>query len=228
MYKIIKDNRVIDLVQYADFIRFLSTGRAIRTSKDFAEGIVGADNKTIYSFQPNTAHPVVTVEEISCDEFKRLQSLLNSGVEICANEVVLAEARQSKIMQLSNQCKVFINAGFSTTLSDGKLYNFRLTAEDQLNLMSIEGQLNMGAETAIYHATDMPCRVFTRDDMLKVVKAFRRHVTYHTTYFNVAKQYINSLTDTEKISRFSYGTDVSTAVNDRVIRQILKNGADLL
>jgi hypothetical protein len=111
-------------------------------------------------------------------------------------------------------------------LSDYESYNFKLTAEDQLNLISIEGQLNAGAETVIYHATGQPCRVFSRDDMLKVIKAFRQHVTYHTTYFNVAKQYINSLTDIEKINQFSYGTDVSGVVTDKSIKQILMTGAD--
>ena len=228
MYKIIKNNKIIDIVQYADFIRFLSTGQVIRTSKDFAEGIVSSDNETIYSFQPRSSYQTVSIEKITVNEFERLQGLLDSGKEVCADESVLDKARQSKIKQLSSQCKANISAGFSITLSDSKSYNFKLTAEDQLNLMSIEGQLNAGAETIIYHATDQLCRIFSRNDMLKIIKAFRRHVTYHTTYFNAAKQYINSLTDVEKIKKFSYGADVSTIVKDRFIKQILRNGADLI
>ena len=83
-------------------------------------------------------------------------------------------------------------------------------------------------ETVVYHAINQPCRIFSRDDMVKVIKAFSQHTTYHTTYFNAAKQYINSLTDMEKINRFDYGTDVSATVKDRVIKQILRNGADLI
>jgi hypothetical protein len=228
MYKIIQNNKVIDVVQKPRFIRFLASGNIALTDSSSANGIVGSDNKTIYSFQPRTKYQTATIEKITLKEFERLQGLLNSNQEVCANEAVLVQARQSKISQLSNQCKAFINAGFSISLTDGKSYGFKLTTEDQLNLMSIECQLNAGAETVLYHATNQPCRIFSRDDMLKVIKAFRHHVTYHTTYFNAAKQYINSLTDVEKIKKFNYGTDVSTTVKDKVIKQILRNGADLV
>jgi hypothetical protein len=228
MYKIIQNNKVIDVVKYPQFIKFLASGHVAITDKTSANGIIGSDNETAYSFQPHQKYQTVTIEKITPKEFERLQGLLNSNQEICANELVLAQARQSKINQLSRQCKTFISAGFSITLSDGESYSFKLTAEDQLNLMSIESQLNAGAETVIYHATSQPCRIFSRDDMLKVIKAFRHHVTYHTTYFNVAKQYINSLTDMEKINNFSYGIDVSATIKDRTVKQILRNGADLI
>jgi hypothetical protein len=93
--------------------------------------------------------------------------------------------------------------------------------------MSIEGQLNAGAETFIYHATNQPCRFFSREDMTKIISTFKRYTLYHTTYFNVAKQYINSLVDIEKANTFTYGTDVSEVVDDIVIKQILKNGGNL-
>jgi hypothetical protein len=90
--------------------------------------------------------------------------------------------------------------------------------------MSIESQLDAGAKTIIYHATNQPCRVFSRKDMLKIISTFKRHTLYHTTYFNVAKQYINSLVDIEKINTFAYGDDVSKATDDKIIKQILKTG----
>lgn len=228
MYKIIQNNKVIDVVKYPQFIKFLASGHIAITDKTSANGIASSDYKTAYSFQPRDGYQIVSIEKITFKEFERLQGLLNSDQEVCADESILDKTRQNKISQLSSQCKVNINAGFSVTLSDGKSYSFKLTAEDQLNLMSIEGQLNAGAETAIYHATNQPCRVFSRDDMLKVIKAFRHHVTYHTTYFNAAKQYISSLTDIEKINKFSYGADVSTIVKNSIIKKILRNGADLI
>jgi hypothetical protein len=60
--------------------------------------------------------------------------------------------------------------------------------------------------------------------MTKIVKAFRKHVLYHTTYFNVAKQYINTLTDVEKVNLFEYGQDVSALTKNPALRQILENG----
>jgi hypothetical protein len=224
MYKIIQDNQVIDVVRHPRFVSFLSTGHIAITDKTSAHGIVGSDTKTIYSFELNDIYPIVSIEEVTPEEFERLHGLLNSGQEVVVDEALLKNVRKAAIDQISSTCKDKITSGFSVVLSDNKLYNFRLTTEDQLNLMSIESQLNAGAKTIIYHATNQPCRVFSRKDMLKIISTFKRHTLYHTTYFNVAKQYINSLVDIEKINTFIYGDDVSEATDDKTIKQILKTG----
>ena len=227
MYKIIQNDKVVDVVKYPRFVSFLPTGHIAITDKTSAHGIVGSDNKTIYSFKSNAKYSTVSIEEITLKELERLQCLLGSGQEVSADESALAEAKKEVIRRMSNICKNKITSGFSVVLSDGETYNFKLTTEDQLNLMSIEGQLNAGAETFIYHATNQPCRFFSREDMYKIISTFKRYTLYHTTYFNVAKQYINSLVDIEKVNRFTYGTDVSEVVDDIVIKQILKNGGNL-
>ena len=229
MYKIIKNNKIIDVTDTPHFVRFLASGHIAFTDKTSAQGIVSSDGKTAYSFTTGVSSnaEIVTIEEITVEEFSRLQNLLNSGQDAIADDTPLKIARQATIKRLSSNCKNKITAGFSITLSDNKLYNFKLTAEDQLNLMMIENQINSGMDTFIYHATDQPCRFYTRDDMLKIISAFKRCILYHTTYFNVAKQYINSLVDIEQIKLFTYGTDVSSAVEDVVLKQILKNGGDI-
>jgi hypothetical protein len=229
MYKIIKDNRIIDVIKYADFVRFLPSGQVLRTSKDLAEGIVGSDYRTIYSFGStlNLKADVVTLEKISQEEFNRLQGLLNSQLEVYSNKQLLDQAKELTIKNLSELCKNAITAGFTVKLSDGESYSFKLTSEDQINLLNFENQLNTGKETFVYHATDLPCKVFTRIDMAKIISAYRKHVLYHTTYFNVAKQYINSLTNIEKIKAFTYGTNIAGATKDSIIRQILLDGGTL-
>lgn len=229
MYKIIQNDKVVDVVRVPRFVSFLASGHVALTDKTSAQGIVGSDGKTIYSFKPVQRQnvEVAEIKEITVEEFSRLQGLLNSNQEVSADESALAKAKRDMITRQSNICKNKITAGFSVVLSDGEIYNFKLTTEDQLNLMSIEGQLNAGAETFIYHATNQPCRFFSREDMTKIINAFKRYTLYHTTYFNVAKQYINSLVDIEKVNTFIYGTDVSDMVDDIVIKQILKNGGNI-
>lgn len=228
MYKIIYNEKVVDVVKLPHFFRLLSSGHVAFTDKSSAQGIVGSDGKTLYSFKPVARKDIVvaSIEEITPDELNRLQSLLSSGQEPSADESALATAKRKTIKRLSDFCKAKITAGFSVVLSDGELNSFKLTTEDQLNLMSIEGQLNAGVETFIYHATNKPCRFFSRDDMAKIITTFKRYTLYHTTYFNVAKQYINSLVDLEKVNRFTYGDDVSEVIDDIVIKQILKNGGN--
>ena len=139
------------------------------------------------------------------------------------NESMLANAKRDKISSLSSQCNSIIVAGFSIKLSDGNIYTFKLTTEDQLNLMLIENRLAAGDNVFIYHSAGQPCRFYCREDMQKIIAAFRKHVLYHTTYFNAAKQYIKSATDIDKVNLFSYGMDVSSFI-DPALRYIIKNG----
>jgi hypothetical protein len=227
MYKLIQNDQVIDVVKYPCFVSFLPSGHIAITDKTSAHGIVGSDNKTIYSFETQPNYPVVIIKEITHDELERLQGLLSSGQKPAVDDAALAAARNATIKELSVICKYKITVGFSVVLSDNNVYGFRLTTEDQLNLMSIEGQLNAGVNTFVYHATNSPCQVFSREDMTKILNAFKRHILYHTTYFNVAKQYINSLLDIEVIKTFAYGTDISDTADDPIIKQILKNGGSL-
>ena len=229
MYKIIQDGKVIDVVQYPKFIRFLSSGYIAITDKTSSQGIVGSDGETVYSFKPTTRNDitVVTIVEITLDELNILKTLLSSSQEAGVTEEELIIIKRDKIRQLSNTCKSKIISGFSIVLSDGNLYEFKLSTEDQLNLLSIENQLNSGAESFLYHATEQPCRFFSHADMSKIIKAFRQHTLYHTTYFNWAKQYINSLADVENVNNFVYGDDVSSIVNDSIIKQILRSGGNL-
>ena len=227
MYKLIYNGQVIDVVRHPSFIKFLTSGHIAMTDQLSADGIVGSDYKTAYSFTQIPERDdvlVVSIEQIDVDEFNRLTSLLNSADK--ANKVgpKVIRARESLITALSEICRTKITDGFSITLRGRNSYNFKLTTEDQLNLLSLENQLNAGAETFVYHGTGLPCEVFTREDMQKIVKAYRKHVCYHTTYFNVAKQYIQSLTDINKINTFVYGTDIAGMTQDLQIREILRAG----
>ena len=227
MVKLIKDEIIIDVLESPKFIRFLPTGHIAMTDKRSAQGVIGSDDKTIYSFAPvlGKQFSVVRMIDISTkEELSRLKSLLSSGSNVSADEAPVAKAKKEKINNLSNQCKNIITAGFSVILSDGESHSFKLTVEDQLNLMMIENRLNAGDSVFIYHATNQPCKIFTRDDMYKIVFAFRLHVMYHTTYFNAAKQYITSLTRLEDINIFKYGDTVVDSVTDPIIKQILING----
>lgn len=227
MYKIIQNSKVIDVVKHPTFVKFLPTGHIAITDKTSAQGIVGSDNCTIYSFNfiKNQNFEIVKIDEItSYVEFERLKSLLDSKQEISADESALEKAKNSKIKSLSAFCKNRITSGFSITLSDGESHNFKLTLEDQLNLMTIENQLANGDEIAIYHSTDAPCQVYTREDMLKIIRASKSYTLYHTTYFNAAKQYVKALTSIEQVNLFNYGMDVSDSVENPLLKQILKNG----
>ena len=219
MYKIIQNNSVIDVIKYPVFIKFLKTGHITITDKASAEGIVGSDN-TPYSFIVNKKYKKVSITKINEKEFKRLQSLLNSGEKIAADSAALTKAQKDKIATLSSICKNKIIAGFTIELSDG-MHKFKLTIEDQINLMTIENQIRAGETSFVYHATDEPCTIYSLEDMQKVIAAYKAHTLYHTTYFNAAKQYVTALVDIEKINRFNYGDDILDSVADPTLKGII-------
>jgi hypothetical protein len=225
MYKIIHDENVVDVVKHPKFVKFLSSGHIAMTDKSSAHGIVGSDDKTVYSFTQvlGRSFPIVYIVEIDETEFNRLRSLLNSDKVISADESALAKAKREKLNALSSNCKNKIVSGFTIELSDGE-QNFKLTTEDQLNLMQLENQLSSGESYFIYHSTNQPCKLYDKEDMQRIISAFRKHVLYHTTYYNAVKQYINSLTDIKKVNLFSYGMDVSDTVENVILKQILRNG----
>jgi hypothetical protein len=227
-YKIIHKSNIIDVVQNPTFVKFLPSGNVAITDKFSATGMAGSDGITLYSFIPTTNLDVknVKIEEISEEEFSRLYNLLNSDQELIASRSLLVDVQNKVIQNLSETCKAKITAGFSIVLSDNKVYTFRLSAEDQLNLLNFENQIAAGRQNFIYHAVGESCKVFGREDMQKIIQMYRKHILYHTTYFNVAKQYINSLTDIDSINTFTYGMDVINATEDNIIRQILRSGGN--
>lgn len=215
----------MDVADNPRFLKFLPSGYITYTNRELANGIEGTRDTYCIKATPDVDLDVATIEEITNEEFNRLFSLLNSGRVLYAlNKSDLASLRSTVIQRLAACCEEHIVSGFCIKLSDGKLHNFSLTSKDQLNLISLESQLNNGADTFIYHADNEFCTFFTKEDMTKIITAFRRHVTYHTTYFNAVKRYINSLTDAEKLSNFTYGAEIAKTVDDPAIRQFLSKG----
>lgn len=225
-YKVLdnKTKKIIDVLQNPKYIKFLPHGRIYNTNRQTAHGVLGRDGR-IYSFTNNVDPDIITITlyEITEEEFTRLESLVNSGtMEI--DPVALEAAIVNKITELSNTCNERITNGFTVQLSDCTEYRFHLTTEDQLNLLQHEFQYQQGIKSFVYHAAGCPCVVFSRKDMAKILSKFKRHVLYHTTYFNTAKQYLKTLVDINKITNFTYGVDVSNHTKDAAIKRILKGG----
>lgn len=230
MYKVIYDNKIIDVLRYPTYLMFLNNGNVTTTGQTSAQGVAGSDGDTLYALTKEALKvrptlKLVTLYEITEAEYDALKVKLDGGEKVSADDSELTKAKTTKISILSQQCRAKIINGFSIELSDGIVQSFKLTTEDQLNLMRLEAQLRDGTnDIFIYHATNEPCKVFSATDLQKLLNAMYKHTNYHTTYFNVAKQYVNSLEDVESVQLFTYGTDVSSIVTDPVIKQILKRG----
>lgn len=128
---------------------------------------------------------------------------------IYANAKELNAARQIKIEELNQACKDTITKGISIYFQDGSYHEFKLTLEDQINLLELEKEINDGAEYVLYHGTNELCNLYSAKDMKKVIFEVSKYKKYHTTYFNLLKYCIYNMYNIEEIEKINYGIDFS-------------------
>lgn len=218
MYKVIVDGHIVDLVENVQYIRFLPSGHIAFTDKTSAQGFIGSDGETIFDISLDNAR----LEDVSDKDVVKLKTMLESGIELTANVSELEKIKEAVIEKMASLCQQKITSGFDLVLSNGQTYWFTLTVEDQLNLRMIENQLNSDKQVFIYHAAELPCETFSKEDMIKIINKANSHIVFHTTYFNSLKYYIKELTDITKINEVVYGTDLSNYVANPVIKNILE------
>ena len=110
-------------------------------------------------------------------------------------EITIDFVKDQKIKEMNNTCNQTIEKGVDITLSDDQSHHFSLTTQDQLNLISLQTMIISGQTSIPYHADNEPCRFFSSDELKIVLTAAMNYITYHESYFNSLKTYINSFED---------------------------------
>lgn len=117
----------------------------------------------------------------------------------------LDNVKQAKILECDKACSQAIINGCDTTLTDGTVEHFAWTAEDQINIATAEKAIQGGATAFPYHADNKLCRLYSAADIMKIITAATAHKTYHTTYFNHLKTWINRCETIEDVNAITYG-----------------------
>lgn len=131
-----------------------------------------------------------------------------------ADSTHITEAKKHKIQFLSDVCAQTIEAGIQIGND-----HYSLSYADQINLSKLATQAAMAPSLPIfYHADGQLCRQYTAEEILQISQIAVAWVTYHTTYFNFSKAYINSLSDFNTIAAFKYGM----SLNDPSLEQQLE------
>lgn len=128
--------------------------------------------------------------------------------------------RSMKILSLSHECNQIIEAGFDVELSDGIIYHFSLTTQDQLNLLSLSGLVASGATTIPYHADGELCKYYSAEDMIIITTKATEFKTYHTSYFNSLKNWVSMLDSIDTIDSIYYGISVPEEYCSVVLNQL--------
>lgn len=132
---------------------------------------------------------------------------------------LLEYIRDSKIKEMSYQCNKTIENGFDIEAED-RIHHYSYALEDQLNLMNLSAAIARGEEQLSYHADGELCRFYTATEINEIISTGNAWKTYHTTYFNALKAYINSLETIEEISAITYGIELPEEFKTDVLRVI--------
>ena len=125
-------------------------------------------------------------------------------VEIVGEDNATAVILNAKVAEISAACNAAIEAGVDIELN-GETEHFNLDIKDQSNIANLFRVVELGGTEFPYQADGGVCKVYTAAEIVQIYIAAQTHITTQTTYHNALKSYVQSLTDTDKISSVTYG-----------------------
>lgn len=209
-YKIIVDNKFTEIAVDDEFFLWSETG-LLNVNPECSnvlchKTIVYHDPDWMKSIPDGLPYIKAKIVEIDNDEYNFLFNLIANGN--CDNyELVILDFKQRhKIQLMSEECRQTIEKGFDIELSDG-IKHFSLTTQDQININTLV-LLSSQLELIPYHADDESCVFFTKSVFNEIAQKATQYITYHVTYFNSLKKYIESLTTESEIDAITYGMEI--------------------
>lgn len=175
--------------------------------------------------------------EIDKEEYDALYSIIENNEEIPPQEdeneqvddeyidpieeITLEFAIESKIAEMSATCNKLICQGFDVVLSDGEKHHFSLTTQDQLNMITLSTMVASGEQLIPYHADGESCQWFSASDITTIITSATEFKTYHITYFNSLKLFIESMTDIQTIKEITYGSYIDEEYQSEVLKALM-------
>lgn len=183
------------------------------------------------------AYETVEIIQIEQEEYDILYEAVEKGEEIEVEqeqtptvedtsvidpneEVTVEYVRTIKVAEMNMVCNKVIENGIDVLLSDGEVYHFSLTTQDQLNLITLQSMISAGETMIPYHADGELCRYYSVDDIKVVMDAATAHKTFHVTYFNSLKVYINAMENMTDIASVQYGIDIPDEYQSDILKAL--------
>lgn len=138
----------------------------------------------------------------------------------------LVYAISAKKTEVNSACKTAIMGGIDVELSDGNIHHFDLTYDDQLAMLLCATDVAAGVENIPWHPnssdnTTLPCEFYSNADMLAITTEAKKHITYHQTYCNSLKIWVESCTTVEAVEAIYYGSTVPVEYQSDVLKTAL-------
>lgn len=194
MYAIIRNNLVIGTTDELNYIKLQDNGCYGQDKSSNPKGI---------AFM-SVAYNILGTNGIGCPESVEIREVDEETLKQLPKFDYLGEAMDKKCTELSAIC--------NKTIVDGIDYNgkhYSLTAADQTNIDSMFNSIVLGANSFPYHADGEECAVMDAKSITELYMAYKTHVTYHTTYFNMLKAQMKTYTEPNKVYGVQYGEELN-------------------
>lgn len=243
-YKLLNDGEFIGVGTSYDLRKFQLKHSILLTSDDESAQYIQINDKlyrddwfspTITELLDYTTVKIIVIEK---DEYDTLFEAIETGKEIEITdeepdiqeelpqidpdeEVTIEYVKAVKSAEMSATCNKIITNGFDAILSDGENHHFSLTIQDQLNLITLSSMVAAGETVIPYHADGELCKGYSVEDITTIINTATSFKTYHVTYFNSLKVYIDSMNDINEVNNVVYGIDTPEEYQSDVLKQLL-------
>mgnify|MGYP006872978454 FL=1 len=238
-YKLIDNNNIIGAVSQTNMMKYQQKHNIMLTCP--VENAEYVEYKGTYYHSDwmrpandDVAYTPILVISIDEDEYNALVEALDTEDEIPIEEpeqeeeiapeypdYTLEYVKSMKLRQISNACENAIVSGVDVVMGDNNTYHYTMSVEDQLNILSLSSLIANGAESVPYHAEGEICRYYSAVEFMAIVNAATRSKTWHTTYHNALKAYVNSLTTIEDIGSVQYGMEVPLEFQSEILQAMI-------
>jgi hypothetical protein len=186
--------------------------------------------------ESDTGRRAVTISEITNEEYDSIKELLAKDEAVedesdnedsepdgdIKDDSTLEWIVSKKIAALSRECSSAIANGVDVTLQDGKTYHFSLTLNDQFNITRLAARAREGDTRFIWHPDGGDSAYYSANEILKIEQAMESLITYHTTYYNSLKRYVQSLATVKDIDDVWYGMEIPEAYISAALKGIIE------
>lgn len=243
-YKLLNDGEFIGVGTSYDLRKFQLKHSILLTSDDESAQYIQINDKlyrddwfspTITELLDYTTVKIIVIEK---DEYDTLFEAIETGKEIEITdeepdiqeelpqidpdeEVTIEYVKAVKSAEMSATCNKIITNGFDAILSDGENHHFSLTIQDQLNLITLSSMVAAGETVIPYHTDGELCKGYSIEDITTIINTATSFKTYHVTYFNSLKVYIDSMNDINEVNNVVYGIDIPEEYQSDVLKQLL-------
>lgn len=239
-YKLINGENFVGIASQLDFREYQKKHNILLACEEETAQYVQSDDELYHAnwMKPviTDRFPYTTVEMISIDEeeYNTLREAIEAGKDIVVEpdnpteedplptdpieEITVEYVKNVKISEMNNTCNKVITNGFDTVLSDGEAHHFSLTTQDQLNLITLSTLVESGENAIPYHADGELCKFYSAEDIETIITMATSFKTYHVSYFNALRAYIESLDTIEAIKAITYGTPIPEEYQSEVLK----------